>query len=85
MRDFERMATDQLWLAIIGNAQQARHTTNWVELLDNIKVLCALIDERIEVFQRRGRADQLLSQHRNSRKSGPSGMLKSRGGEKDEV
>lgn len=85
MRDFERMATDQLWLAIIGNAQQARHTTNWVELLDNIKVLCALIDERIESFQRTQRSEQLIAQRRSGDRDGRNGVFKSRGGDEDEV
>jgi len=35
-----------------------------VERLDNIKVLVALIDERIEVFQREARTEQLLGEHR---------------------
>ena len=37
---------------------------NWVEYLDNVGVLCALIDERVETFQRRMRIEQLLGQHR---------------------
>lgn len=37
-----------------------------VERLDNIKVLCALIDERIEVFQREKRREKLLLEHRGT-------------------
>jgi len=85
MKDFERLATQELWDAIAHNAQQARYTINWVELLDNIKVLCALIDERIEVFQRRQRSEQLLSRHRRGDQGGRRGMIKPRGGDKSEV
>jgi len=85
MKDFERLATQELWDAIVHNAQQAQHTTNWVELLDNIKVLCALIDERIEVFQRTQRSEQLLTRHRRGDQDGRRGMFKPRGGDKDEV
>jgi len=85
MRDFEWLRTQELWDAIVHNAQQAQHTTNWVELLDNIKVLCALIDERIEVFQRTHRSEQLLSQHRKGDQDRRNGMIKPRGGDKDEV
>ena len=64
MNDFRRTSTAELWQAIETNAQEARKHVNWVECLDNIKVLCALIDERIEVFQREKRTEQLLGKHR---------------------
>jgi hypothetical protein len=83
MRDFEKVTTDQLWEAIAENARQAQCTTNWVELLDNIKVLCALIDERIEVFQRRMRREQLLAEHRVGNGAGLAEALKRRGGDSD--
>ena len=85
MKDFEWLGTQELWDAIAHNAQQARRTTNWVELLDNIKVLCALIDEHIEVFQRTQRSKQLLSQHRRGDQDGRRGMIKPRGGDENEV
>jgi len=64
MRDFERMSTSDMWAAIAHNAEMAQDHINWVEYLDNIKVLCALIDERVETFQRRQRAEQLRNTHR---------------------
>ena len=85
MRDFEKVRTDQLWRAIADNAQQAQRTTNWVALLDNIKVLCALIDERIEVFQRRTRVEQLLAEHQAGRRAGLVEVVKERGGDRDEL
>jgi hypothetical protein len=63
---FSWLKTDDLWDAIACNAQQAQRSTNWVELLDNIKVLCALVDERIEVFQREMRVEQLLAKQGTS-------------------
>ena len=83
MRDFEKIPTDQLWRAISGNAEQAQRTTNWVGLLDNIKVLCALIDERIEVFQHRTRVEQLLAEHRAGNGAGLVEAVKERGGDRD--
>ena len=64
MKDFEKISTDELWRTIAENAEFARRHTNWVECLDDIRVLVALIDERIEVFQRRMRTEQLLREHR---------------------
>ncbi len=64
MEDFKWLTSEQLWEQIAHNAQQAQWTTNWVELLDNIKVLCVLIDERIDVFQRSQRREQLLKRQR---------------------
>jgi hypothetical protein len=64
MKDFEKASTAQLWQAIADNAEMAQKHVNWVEYLDNIRVLCALIDERVETFQRRMRTEQLLGQHR---------------------
>lgn len=63
MKDFRRTSTEQLWHAIEENARYAQHHTNWVNYLDNIKVLCALIDERIDVFQREMRREQLIQEH----------------------
>jgi hypothetical protein len=85
MKDFEWLGTQELWDAIAHNARQARRTTNWVELLDNIKVLCALIDERIEVFQRSQRREQLLTEDRSGDGDGLRRMIKSRGGDKREI
>lgn len=64
MKDFEKASTTQLWQAIEHNARLAQEHLNWVEYLDSIRVLCALIDERVETFQRRMRTDQLLREHR---------------------
>ena len=64
MSNPSQMSTTQLWEAIESNAGDAQEHTNWVECLDNIKVLAALIDERIEVYQRKRRSEQLLRQHR---------------------
>jgi len=64
MNDFRRISTTQLWHVIEHNAREAQSHTDWVERLDTIKVLCALIDERIEVFQREKRTEQLLGEHR---------------------
>ena len=64
MNDFRKTPTERLWSAIVSNAQLAQKHTGWIEYLDNIKVLCALIDERIEVFQRMKRTEGLLRQHR---------------------
>ena len=66
MKDFEKASTTQLWEAIEHNAQMAQRHLNWVEVLDNIKVLTALIDERVETFQRRMRTEQLLREHRGN-------------------
>ena len=65
MKDHEKVSTDELWEIIKANAQHALEHTNWVQCLDNIKVLSALIDERIEVFQRRMRTEQLFREHRS--------------------
>ena len=64
MKDFEKASTALLWQAIADNAEMAQKHVNWVEYLDNIRVLCALIDERVETFQRRMRTEQLLREHR---------------------
>ncbi len=64
MKDFEKVSTEQLWDIIKSNAEYALEHTNWVQCLDNIKVLSALIDERIDVFQRRMRTEQLFREHR---------------------
>ena len=64
MKDFEKASTALLWQAIADNAEMAQKHVNWLEYLDNIRVLCALIDERVETFQRRMRTEQLLGEHR---------------------
>lgn len=64
MKDFEQISTEQLWEAIEANARAAHERLNWVEYLDNIRVLVALIDERVESFQRRTRIEQVLGEHR---------------------
>ena len=66
VKDFEKASTTQLWQAIADNAEMAQKHTNWLEYLDNIRVLCALIDERVETFQRRMRTEQLLREHRGA-------------------
>ena len=66
MKDFRKIPTDELWQAIVSNAEHAQSHTDWVECLDNIKVLCALIDERIELFERQTRREQLLLKHRGT-------------------
>jgi len=79
------MTTDQMWQAIASNARQAQETTNWVELLDEIKLLCALIDERIDVFQRRIRAEQLLAGHRIGGQARLTEASRAKGGERHEA
>ena len=64
MKAFDRVTTTQLWQAIEHNAQRGQRHVNWVEYLDNIKVLCALIDERIQSHQRRMRLEQVYREHR---------------------
>ena len=64
MKTFDKVPTTQFWEAIEHNAQMALRHVNWVEYLDNIKVLCALIDERIQAHQRRMRLEQLYREHR---------------------
>ena len=64
MKAFEKVPTNRLWEAIEHNAQSALRHVNWVEYLDNIKVLCALIDERIQSHQRRMRLGQVYREHR---------------------
>ena len=64
MKTFDKVPTSQFWEAIQHNAQMGQRHLSWVEYLDNIKVLCALIDERVETFQRRMRTEQLLREHR---------------------
>jgi len=63
VKDFEKVSTAELWEAIRENAELALRRTDWLQYLDNIKVLCALIDERIETFQRRMRTERLLREH----------------------
>ena len=55
MKTFNKVPTQQFWEAIEHNAQMGQRHVNWVEYLDNIKVLCALIDERVQAHQRRMR------------------------------
>ena len=64
MKAFDKVPTRYFWEAIEENARRGQEHTNWVEYLDNIRVLCALIDERIERFQREMRTKQLLQKHR---------------------
>jgi len=64
VKALENVPTDRLWEAIEHNAQSALRHVNWVEYLDNIKVLCALIDERIQSHQRRMRLEQVYREHR---------------------
>ena len=64
MKTFDKVPTQQFWEAIEHNAQMAQRHLNWVEYLDNIKVLCALIDERIQTHQRRMRLEQVQREHR---------------------
>ena len=66
MKDFRKISTAELWNAIEQNAKFAQQHTDWLQYLDNIKVLCALIDERIEVFQRQRRTQQLIQQRQAS-------------------
>ena len=64
MNDFGRISTTQLWEAIEHNAKEAQRRTDWVQYLDSIKILCALIDERVEVYQRQRHRDRLIREHR---------------------
>ena len=64
MKTFDKVPTQQFWEAIEHNAQMGQQHTDWVEYLDNIKVLCALIDERIQTHQRRMRLEQVYREHR---------------------
>jgi len=64
VKTFDKVPTQQFGEAIEHNAQMGQRHVNWVEYLDNIRVLVALIDERIERFQREMRTKQLVEQHR---------------------
>ena len=64
MKMFDKVPTQQFWEAIEHNAQNGQRHLDWCEALDNIRVLVALIDERVESFQRRMRTEQLLREHR---------------------
>ena len=64
MNDFRKISTTQLWEAIEQNAKEAQRHTDWIEYLDNIRVLVALVDERIETFHRKERTEQLIRKHR---------------------
>jgi len=66
MKDFRKISTAELWNAIEQNTKFAQQHTGWLQYLDNIKVLCALIDECIEVFQRQRRTQQLIQQRQAS-------------------
>jgi hypothetical protein len=64
MKDFRNIPTNELWSAIEENARLAQKHVYWLEYLDNIRVLCALIDERVEVFERRMRIEGAMKEHR---------------------
>ncbi|MDP2897849.1 MAG: hypothetical protein Q8Q12_15045 [bacterium] len=64
MKDFRNIPTNALWSAIEENARLAQKHVYWLEYLDNVRVLCALIDERIEVFERRMRLERAMKEHR---------------------
>ena len=64
MKDFRNIPTNELWSAIEENARLAQKHVYWLEYLDNVRVLCALIDERIEVFERRMRIERAMKEHR---------------------
>ena len=64
MKTFDKVPTQQFWEAIEHNARMGQRHVNWVEYLDNIKVLCALIDERVQAHQRRMRLGQVYREHR---------------------
>jgi len=66
MKAFDKVRTQQLWEAIEHNARMGQRHLDWVQYLDNIRVLAALIDERTEAFQRRLRRNQLLAEHRGA-------------------
>ena len=66
MNDIEAMSTEELWRAISHQAQEAQRTTHWLELLENIRLACALIDQRISAFQRKMRTERLLAKQRTS-------------------
>jgi hypothetical protein len=68
-KDFESMSSEELWQAIASNARQAGSHTGWIEYLDNIKVLCALIDGRIQRFQHEMRVEQLLGNSRITKRA----------------
>lgn len=64
MKAFAEVSTDQLWKAMEHCARQGRERTNWPELLEDVRVLAALIDERVQAHQRRARSEQLIREHR---------------------
>jgi hypothetical protein len=64
MKDFRNIPTNELWSAIEENARLAQKHVYWLEYLDNIRVLCALIDERVEVFERKRRTERAMKEHR---------------------
>jgi hypothetical protein len=75
------MSTEELWRAISHEAQEAQRTTHWPELLENIRLACALIDQRISAFQRKMRTEQLLAKQKNNL-GRQTEELDQRGGEK---
>ena len=62
--DFRNVPTNEFWAAIEENARLAQKRVYWLEYLDNIRVLCALIDERVELFERKRRTERAMKEHR---------------------
>lgn len=63
--DLARALSEDLWRAIIRNAENALRHLDWATYLDNIRVLAAVLDERVTRYQRQQRTVQLLRQHRS--------------------
>jgi len=63
MNDLESMSTEELWRTIERSGKAAQEHMNWLEYLDTVRVCSALIDSRIQSFNRKARAERLLKKH----------------------
>jgi len=60
MNEIENLATEKLWKIVEESGQDAQNHVNWIDYLEVIRVCCALIDSRIQSFERKARAEKLL-------------------------
>ena len=63
--ELAKASSEDLWRAIIRNAEDALRHLDWISYLDNIKILIAALDQRIDSYQRKQRTDQMIQQHRS--------------------
>lgn len=64
MNELESISTEGLWRVIEECGRAAQKHLNWLEYLDRVKICSALIDSRIQSFERTARAEKLLKKHR---------------------